>query len=547
MLLSQPTLGAQNTPTPLPLNETFVNLDITLNYPTGWTVMELAPQYLVIATSEDLILNMPQGAEPDTIDYAVGDVLIQLIVSADGEEVPEHPLDVLFNFAEESPALRGEILGDAAVQTINDVRVAKGQIAPKFMDSESNLYAFIRDDHYAVMRVTTALAYYEKNPIIETMFTGLRFNTLDDLGNGGAPSFTPTPANSSSESTPTPIAAVTSTPISMTISEATETVEPAEPTEPAVSADDEGVIRQWATSAEATSQYGDPQWSADQATGEPDTEICDDETTAWASSTPNGVDSLSVYFDQPVTPTQINIYQTYNPGAIISVELLPADGSDSIEIEDSADSGTDCPGIFTLDLDFDDIKAIDGVRINLDQTITGSWNEIDAVELVGLPRLTAEPTESAAGDSDELTQWASSAEATSSFGDISWSPDQATGEPDTDTCGDNGTAWASRSPTGEDSLTLYYDEAVFPTQINIYQTFNPGAIISVELLPTDGSDPIEIENSADSGTACPGIFTLDLDLDDTTPINGVRINLDQTITNNWNEIDAVELVGISVR
>jgi len=31
--------------------------------------------------------------------------------------------------------------------------------------------------------------------------------------------------------------------------------------------------------------------------------------------------------------------------------------------------------------------------------------------------------------------------------------------------------------------------------------------------------------------------------DATAPVNGVIIHLDQTITGDWNEIDAVELVG----
>lgn len=336
--------------------------------------------------------------------------------------------------------------------------------------------------------------------------------------------------------------------------QATVTSTPTDPplrdaTEPATSGSrTDTLIRQWASDAKATSQYSATDWNAKQATGEPDTETCGDNGTAWASSSAIGLDSLTVYFDQGVTPTQINIYQTYNPGAITSVELLPFDDSAAIKLPGSADPGTDCPGVFTLNLTLDDIKPITGVRINLDQTRTNGWNEIDAVELVGVPRNvmiveTATPTP----DPRLLHQWASDAEATSQYGSPDWSAQQAVGEPDTETCDDNRTAWASALPQGQDSLTVYYERAVYPTQINIHQTFNPGAITSVKLLPADGSAAIPIPDSADSGTSCPGIFSLTVLLDDIKPINGVRITLDQTLTRSWNEIDAVELVGRPAR
>ncbi len=141
---------------------------------------------------------------------------------------------------------------------------------------------------------------------------------------------------------------------------------------------------------------------------------------------------------------------------------------------------------------------VDGVRITLDQTITGSWNEIDAVELIG--------TDS---KGNELAQYATGAEATSQYGDDSWSAMQATGAPDTFECGDIRTAWASATSTGQDTLTLYYDTAVTPTAVNIHQTYNPGAIVMVELLPADDSlPPIVVFEGVDSTVACPGVFAI---------------------------------------
>jgi hypothetical protein len=147
----------------------------------------------------------------------------------------------------------------------------------------------------------------------------------------------------------------------------------------------------------------------------------------------------------------------------------------------------------------DKAVLINGVRISLDQSIGGSWNEIDAVELVGMD---------ASGSS--FSQWASDATATSEYGSDSWSAAQATGAPDTETCGDLQTAWASATSTGQDALTLTYAQPVAASTINIHQTYNPGSITMVELLPADGSAPIVVFEGVDATTDCPGVFSLDV-------------------------------------
>jgi hypothetical protein len=289
-------------------------------------------------------------------------------------------------------------------------------------------------------------------------------------------------------------------------------------------------VSMWADEAQASSQYGDTSWSAAQATGAPDTEGCADAVTAWASATSSGIDELDVYFPIPVIPTHLDIYQTYNPGSITGVDLLLEDGS-VVPVTNSADTGTECPGVFSLSIETE-VAAI-GVAIHVDQTEIANWNEIDAVQLTGIIAL----------PSDILRQWATGASATSEFGKENWSAFQATGEPNTDQCGDFTTAWASATSTEQAALTVTFDEPVVPTSIHIYQSFNPGAITGIELIPADGSGPITVTDSADPGNIpCPGVMVIDI-LGDVTPVNGVTIYLDQSITNNWNEIDAVQLIG----
>jgi hypothetical protein len=148
----------------------------------------------------------------------------------------------------------------------------------------------------------------------------------------------------------------------------------------------DGQLRQWAADASGSSQYGTDSWGFIQATGEPDTTQCGDIPTAWASSNYNGQDFLSLSYDVPVTASEINIYQTYNPGSIVRVVVGNSETLDTFELPNSADSSgtTTCPGVFTLIVE-DVPFAVDTVTIYVDQTIMGNWNEIDAVELVGTP------------------------------------------------------------------------------------------------------------------------------------------------------------------
>ncbi|GAB4323978.1 MAG: hypothetical protein Kow00117_12260 [Phototrophicales bacterium] len=161
------------------------------------------------------------------------------------------------------------------------------------------------------------------------------------------------------------------------------------------------LLRQWASNASGTSEYSNPNWGFIQATGAPDTTRCGDETTAWASSTSTGLDILVLEYAELVQPTEINIYQTYNPGAIISVEVSnnTEAEAETYVLPNSEDplGNTDCPGVFTIEIT-EELPPINTIIIYLDQTITGSWNEIDAVELVGIPVNSDESSMESASD-----------------------------------------------------------------------------------------------------------------------------------------------------
>ncbi|MBN1179693.1 MAG: hypothetical protein JXD18_10795 [Anaerolineae bacterium] len=143
------------------------------------------------------------------------------------------------------------------------------------------------------------------------------------------------------------------------------------------------IYAQWATYAEASSEYSSPGWSAMQATGAPNTDGCGDISTAWASDASDGIDWLELTYTFAVIPQEINIYETHSPGYLETVEVVDEDG-DYYTVwtwEGPPDDEVTCPRVFSIyigDIDF----PINRVRLSFDQT-EGSWNEIDAVELIG--------------------------------------------------------------------------------------------------------------------------------------------------------------------
>jgi hypothetical protein len=123
-----------------------------------------------------------------------------------------------------------------------------------------------------------------------------------------------------------------------------------------------------------------------------------------------------------------------------------------------------------------------------------------------------------------------------------WGPEQAVGPPDTHLAGDIQTAWASRTPDGQDEwLRLHYDHAVVPAAVQVYETFNPGALYRItarkpygsEVELWSGDDPVKPD--AGMGVACIPVkadFATDC----------ITIYLKSTKVPGWNEIDAVGLV-----
>jgi len=142
------------------------------------------------------------------------------------------------------------------------------------------------------------------------------------------------------------------------------------------------VLSQWAVAAEASSHFGFPDWSVNRATGAPQVNACADDSRAWASARGNGVEWLRLTYAQPVYATEIRIYQTLGRGAIFRVSLVDEEGI-AQRIWEGEDTDRTCPGMLTVVVP-QTAERIVGVHIDLDESRTGFWNQIDAVELVGV-------------------------------------------------------------------------------------------------------------------------------------------------------------------
>ena len=146
---------------------------------------------------------------------------------------------------------------------------------------------------------------------------------------------------------------------------------------------------------------------------------------------------------------------------------------------------------------------------------------------------------------DPHGQWASVAEASSSYTPTKYGPMQAAGGPKVVSYGDYADAWASRTEDGQEEwLKLAYATPVPAVGVRVRQTFNPGAVSKVEVFSADGRSAV-VWSGQDttayeknkivwfSVTFAPPPF----------PVQSVKLTINSAAVKGWNEIDAVQLVG----
>lgn len=149
-------------------------------------------------------------------------------------------------------------------------------------------------------------------------------------------------------------------------------------------------------------------WGPEQVEGPPNTTGPGDIQTAWASQTTDEQEEwLLCEYAEPVIPSAISVYETYNPGAITKVSVFKLDGTE-VEVWKGEDPTQPDAGhgisVIPIKVDF----KVNRVKVYLDSPSFPGWNEIDAVGMQ---------------DSSGQTQWASTVETSSTYAQQSRSLD----------------------------------------------------------------------------------------------------------------------------
>jgi hypothetical protein len=143
---------------------------------------------------------------------------------------------------------------------------------------------------------------------------------------------------------------------------------------------------QWAIQATSSSAYGDAKgtasYSANQATGVPNVDKYGDNGSAWTAKTADaGIEWLDLQYPRPVHATTVRVRESCGSGSVIKVELFDEQGT-----AHTAWAGNDP----TQDLNYLVVKfpktafKTARVKITLATNVVPSWNEVDAVQLVGI-------------------------------------------------------------------------------------------------------------------------------------------------------------------
>lgn len=146
--------------------------------------------------------------------------------------------------------------------------------------------------------------------------------------------------------------------------------------------------------------------------------------------------------------------------------------------------------------------------------------------------------------SDIRRQWVSSVSNFSSqYDSTGWSAEQVIGPPKVyPKHGDIRGAWASGTKTNSEFIEVVFLEKVYPTEINIYETYNAGGTRKVEAKTDSGTWVTIYEAPKVEVIKASRIFKPPF-IDANISINILKITIDCTSANTWVEIDAVELVG----
>ena len=147
---------------------------------------------------------------------------------------------------------------------------------------------------------------------------------------------------------------------------------------------------------------------------------------------------------------------------------------------------------------------------------------------------------------NSISQWAIQATANSEYSSDQWSAAKLVGPPDVyPRYGDINGAWAAqqaRQNSDDLYIELTYEQAVVVEYVDIYETYNPGAVVKIELIDSTNTVYGMWRGVAEAAPKESRVFRI-ANSQVNIPVNRVRIYLDGKAVPGYNEIDAVGLTG----
>jgi len=142
----------------------------------------------------------------------------------------------------------------------------------------------------------------------------------------------------------------------------------------------EAILRQWGATATASSEYTSTDYSAAQTAGVPEIlGICEDATTNWSPLTPSpDPEWLEVGYATPVQATGVEVHEKLEAPFVTQIDLR--DTSSNLHTVWTGTDATTCGSVLVVTFPATSY-LVTGVVV---RTAAPNWEEIDAVELVGL-------------------------------------------------------------------------------------------------------------------------------------------------------------------
>jgi hypothetical protein len=146
-------------------------------------------------------------------------------------------------------------------------------------------------------------------------------------------------------------------------------------------------VMQWAATVDGvSSQYSEANWSAQRVLGPPDVyPQHGDIVNAWAPRSADDAEEwIEVGYAQPMRASAVEIYETFNPGAVTAIELVTESGQRVSAYQAAPAAGGERANKLRVEIGCTDERVV-AVHVRLASPQVTGWNELDAIGLLPCP------------------------------------------------------------------------------------------------------------------------------------------------------------------